>query len=77
LNTDQQAHAGDDGRRGTCSRCRYFSALTTECRKNAIRIAGMATNPSGQPMFVSSFPATQPQNWCGEFAADLALVPRG
>ncbi len=48
-----------------CQDCKYFSALTSECRKNPpvpVMIAGR-----DGPHVLGMFPATRADQWCGAF----------
>jgi len=50
----------------SCEVCRFFSALTKECRREAPTAVPIAAGP-GQIQVMGVFPPTQAGNWCGQF----------
>lgn len=57
----------------TCSTCRFFSALDSQCRRNPPTPFPIP-NQLGQVSVVSIYPPTQPQSWCGEHKQRLEGV---
>lgn len=61
-----------------CETCRFFSALTNECRRKAPAAFPVGTG-AGQVQVLGVFPPTKAANWCGEFEgrqeSDAATVP--
>ena len=51
----------------TCSTCKFFSALKSQCRKNPPVPFLIGANAQGQPMIVSVFPPTTKDDICGEW----------
>lgn len=53
----------------TCGSCAAFSALTSECRRNAPQPLLMP-KPDGKPAIFGVYPATDKDGWCLEWISD-------
>jgi len=51
----------------TCSTCKAFSALTSECRRNAPTAIAIATGRPGELGVKGIYPPTPKDGWCSQW----------
>lgn len=57
----------------TCSTCKAFSSLTSECRRKAPTAVLIPTGP-GQAQVRGVYPATSKDGWCREWEENVTVV---
>lgn len=60
----------EEGKKGLCGTCKYFSALHTQCRIAHPSVFPMMRG-TGQVGFAGAFPPVTKNDWCGEHEPEL------